>query len=307
VAVSHRQAYFNSPEPRAASPSLGPAALAALGERYTGEDGLRVDDVEGLGMVAARTVGGCTHVIVGPFDGLLGIELWDAPHWHASGDDALEAAPPELEPAGALLDAVLTGEPVVFVEPDEHRRAALIAFVSFALPRAEAERLTFTTFTSHRTDVRLAATTPEHADAFEELVDAPGPATGRYSELALELARRGTLIDATRGLQDPDPVALAIAGSAPDLITPDELPRALELITAMAAAGDIATAARAAAAIPGGDDPAAAGEARAEADEAPGGEWVTLDELEASLEGDEEAISLRELEQTLRRDEDEGS
>jgi hypothetical protein len=319
VAVSHRQAYFNSPEPRAASPSLGSAALGALGGLYTGEDGLRVDAVEGLGMVAARTVDGFAHMVVGPFDGLLGIERWGAPHWRAAGDEpeeltALESAPPELEPAGGLLDAVLTGDPVVFVEPDERRRAALIAFVCFALPRAEAERLTFTTFTSHPTDVRLAATTPEHAGAFDLVIDASTPATSRYSLIALELARRGTLTDATRALHEPDALALAIAGGATDLITPDELSKTLELITAVAAAGDIATAARAAAAIPGGglpgvaemDEPTATTSSSRdddEADEAP----VSLRDLEASLEAPSgEWVTLHELEESLRKSEDEG-
>src|SRR3954463_891382 len=99
--MSHRQGYFRSPAPGAASSTLGPAALAALGALYTGEDALKVDAVEGLGMVASRTVGGFAHVVVGPFDGLRGIELWDAPHWRSDGDDVeevsrLEPAPPEI-------------------------------------------------------------------------------------------------------------------------------------------------------------------------------------------------------------------
>jgi hypothetical protein len=317
--VSHPQAYFESLEPRAASPSLDAAALSALGALYTGEDGFRVDAVEGLGMVASRTTDGFTHMVVGPFDGLLGIELYNAPHWRDSGDEleeliALEPAPPGLEPAGALLDAVLSGESVAFSEPDEERRAALIAFVCFALPRAEGERLTFATFTSHPDDLRLAATTPEHAT-----IDPFAPATGRYAQVAAELARRGTLLEVTHRLDVPDAVALAVGAGATDLITPDELPRTLELITAMVAAGDVATAARAAAAIPDGTDHAPVEPARDEpvivaSDEAPVSlreleasidrpdeSWMTLDELEASLE---DAVSLRELEESLRKDEE---
>src|SRR3954447_3441514 len=170
--MSHRQAYFSSRAPDAASPTLGPTALAALGELYTGEDALKVDAVEGLGMVASRTVDGFTHTLVGPFDGLLGIELWDAPHWRAEGDEVeevsrLQPAPPDIsglpfDVMAAVLDAALGDEPVVIVA--ETDRAAWIAWVSLALPRADAERLTFTTFASHPVGVRLTATTPEHAN-----------------------------------------------------------------------------------------------------------------------------------------------
>src|SRR3954454_10344668 len=126
--MSHRQAYFSSPESHEASVALGPAALAALGELYTGEDGLAVFELEGLGMVAARTVDGFTHFLVGPFDGLLGIELWDSPHWREQGSEIeevrqLEPGPPDLSmldgaPGGvhaALLEAALEGGRVVIV------------------------------------------------------------------------------------------------------------------------------------------------------------------------------------------------
>ena len=42
-----------------------------------------------------------------------------------------------------------------------------------------------------------------------------------------------------------DAVALAVAGGATDQLTPDDLPRALELITDLARTADVATAARA--------------------------------------------------------------
>jgi hypothetical protein len=307
--VSHRQAYFDSREPRAASPSLGPGALAALAELYTGEDGLRVDSVDALGMVATRTAAGFSHMLVGPFDGLLGIELWGADHWRAEGDEieelpSLEPAPPELEPAPALLEAVLGGDPVVLVEPDEPRRAALIAWVCFALPRPEAERLTFATFSSRPTGVRLTGTTPEHAGAFEGLVvdGTTSAVPGHYTRIALELGQRGTLRDATQRLQAPDAIALAIAGGATDLLTPEDLPRALELITALATDGDVAIAARAAAAIPHeGESPQP--EVPPEVVMAESDGPVSLRELEASLS---DGISLRELEQSLRQPDEEG-
>src|ERR1700754_5066875 len=99
--MSHRQAYFSSPRTSEASASLGPAAL---GELYTGDDGLTVTELEGLGQIAARTVGGFTHFLVGPFDGLLGIELWDSPHWRAAGTQIeegrqLQPGPPSLRRA----------------------------------------------------------------------------------------------------------------------------------------------------------------------------------------------------------------
>src|ERR1700750_146567 len=123
--MSHRQAYFSSPETTEASVSLGPAALAALGELYTGDDGLTVTELEGLGLIASRTVGGFTHFLVGPFDGLMGIELWDSPHWRAAGNETeevrqLQPGPPDLKlldraPGGVhakILEAAMAGERV---------------------------------------------------------------------------------------------------------------------------------------------------------------------------------------------------
>src|SRR3954464_15709597 len=98
--MSHPQAYLSDSEVIAASPALESAPLAAL----TGTDGLKVTAVEGVGMVAARTVGGFTHVVVLPHE-MRGIELWDAPHWR-SGGDALEPLEP-LEPGPLDLPRTL--------------------------------------------------------------------------------------------------------------------------------------------------------------------------------------------------------
>ena len=113
-------------------------------------------------------------------DGLAapGIELWEAPHWRADGEhleeiEALEPGPLDLRreldlladaPPGVhaeLLDAALAG-PIVLVEDDPERRAAWIAWLAATVPGP----LTFATFTTRPLDVRVSATTHEHAAAF---------------------------------------------------------------------------------------------------------------------------------------------
>src|SRR4051794_35585529 len=263
--MSHRQAFYSSGELTAASPSLGPAALAALAEAQAGGDGLKVIALEGLGMVAARSVDGFSHVVVGLPAEMLGIELWDAPHWREDAPaeprdlPALEPGPLDLARArslladappgvaAALLDAVLSEAPVVLAEPDEERRAAWIAWVSFALPRAYARRLTFTT-SGRADDVRISATA--HAD--EGAIDATRPFTGEtglYARVAAALDA-AALTRALRLIEEPDAVALAVAAGTTELIEPADLRHALERIADLARRGHVAEAARAAGNLP---------------------------------------------------------
>ncbi len=164
-----------------------------------------------------------------PFDGLLPIELWKAPHWRSTesqspqlpelgalqpGHCDLEWALEQLEPRRAWLGAVLDGAlaaledgpRVVLVEPDAERAAAWVAWVSYALPAELASALTFTTFTGqprHAQDVQLCVTTPgcdlafaEHELGREVLllhVTSAGPPVPRllYARIAAELASEG--------------------------------------------------------------------------------------------------------------------
>ena len=129
-----------------------------------------------------------------PFDGLLPIELWRAPHWCSAESEApllselgplqpgrcdLEWALEQLDSRrgwlGKVLDgalAALEGGPrVVLVEPDVERAAAWVAWVSYALPTDLASALSFTTFTGqprHAQDVQLCVTTPGCDLAFAE-------------------------------------------------------------------------------------------------------------------------------------------
>ena len=254
--MSHPQAYFSSSEVLAASPGL-----ERLADALPRADTLRVSEVEGLGLVAARTVDGFTHAVAG-LDGLLGIQLWDAPHWRTDPGPvelpALEPGPLDLAralevladaPEGVattLLDAALAGA-VAFTDPDPERRAAWIAWISFALPPAQAARLTFTT---DHPDPAVQVSASAEA---EGAIDATQPSAAEpslYARAALELARRGDLTAALAHLEAADGVALAVHGGATHLIAPDELPRALALITELAERGHVHEAARAASALP---------------------------------------------------------
>jgi hypothetical protein len=129
-----------------------------------------------------------------PFDGLLAIELWGAPHWRSTESEtpqlselgvlqpgrcdlewALEQLEPRREWLGAVLDGALAaledGPRVVLVEPDAERAAAWVAWVSYALPADLASALTFTTFAGqprHAQDVQFSVTTPGCDLAFAE-------------------------------------------------------------------------------------------------------------------------------------------
>jgi hypothetical protein len=250
VTQGHPQAYFDSTEVLAASDALDPAALLPA---LPGHDGLRVSAIEGLGLVAARRVGDFTHVVTGV---RAGADLFDAPFWRVEPGplelEALETRPADLgflaeAPTGVatrLLDAALAG-PVVFSDPDDERRAAWVIWLRFALPDGAA--LTFST--AGDDGVRVSASAESSLDA----IDATEPCdlqSTLYARVALDLALRGELQEATERLEAPDGVALAVYGGATDLLVPDQLPQALELITELAGAGEVRLAARAAAALP---------------------------------------------------------
>jgi hypothetical protein len=127
-----------------------------------------------------------------------------------------------------LIDAALEG-PVSLVEADEQRRAAWITLLTAVLP-----------------DARVSATGPEEAD--EGAIDTRAPTAAepsRFASVAAAVAGRNPA--ALTG--ERDAVALAVHGGATDLLTPEDLPRALELITDLARRGEVATAARAAAGL----------------------------------------------------------
>jgi GTPase-associated protein 1, N-terminal domain type 2/GTPase-associated protein 1, middle domain len=168
-----------------------------------------------------------------PFDGLLPIELWRAPHW--CSEESEVSLLPELGPLqpggcdlewtleqldsrrgwlGKVLDgalAALDGGPrVVLVEPDVELAAAWVAWVSYALPTDLARALTFTTFTGqprHAQDVQFCVTTPGCDLAFAEH----------------ELAREVLLLDVT-STEPASPqllyarVAAALASDGPEAI-----------------------------------------------------------------------------------------
>lgn len=198
---------------------------------------LKVLAVDGLGTVVSRTryVGRefrgrngepdegrfgnyFSHIVLGsgadPFDGLLGIELWEADHWTERESDTqalpelgrlapgplvaervagiLATAPGDVR--AAVLDAAVAaldgGPRVVVVDPDNARAAAWIGWVSYALPATQAQRLTFTTFDGrprYADDVHVCVTTPGCDIAFAQhelgssvrLIDVERPAASR--------------------------------------------------------------------------------------------------------------------------------
>ncbi len=168
-----------------------------------------------------------SHIVIGagdcePFDGLMAIELWEAEHWttRESPDPVLAPvgplAPGPLdvdgvlavllpdraawipEVVGATMTALAGGPRVVLVEDPGPRAAAWVALVCFALPRAVANALTFSTFEGRPryVDVHLTLTTAGCDVAFP----------------AHELGHRVTVIDVHGGV--PDPARQTLLGAA---------------------------------------------------------------------------------------------
>lgn len=247
----HPQAYFEFDQVLASHDALDPHALVAV---LPARDGLRVSRVDGLGLVAARRRDDFTHVVAGVS---AAVELWGADFWATQPEDLeldeLDATPIDLDfvadaPPGVatrLLDAALAG-PVVFYAPDERQRTAWVAWLTYALP--DGASLTFSTAGDE--GVRVSATTEPSPDAIDTTAPCELAATF-YSRVAAHLAARGGLQEAVARLQEPDGLALAVYGGATDLIAPHQLPLALQLITELASSGEVALAARAAAALPG--------------------------------------------------------
>jgi hypothetical protein len=160
-----------------------------------------------------------SHMVMGgdaaePFDGLLPIELWEAEHWSTRESPepvlqtiaALSPGPLDLERAlaellpdrGAWIPEVVSatvaaiggGPRVVLVEEAGPRAAAWVAVVCFALPRALAGRLTFSTFEGRPryTDLQLVLTTPGCDVAFP----------------TYELGQRVSVLDAAAGTPAPE-------------------------------------------------------------------------------------------------------
>ena len=174
-----------------------------------------------------------THIVLGgpdasdPFDGLLPIELWNAPHWCTSESAVREL--PELSalaPGGCgldwalatlssrrkwlapVLDAALLalhdGPRVVLVESDTECAAAWVAWVSYALPPDLAPRLSFSTFDGQ----------PRHARELHMCVTTPGSDIG-FAEY--ELGRDVTMLQPLAGYAPP--VSTLYARAAETLLT----------------------------------------------------------------------------------------
>lgn len=247
MATGHQQAYFDDDAVLASSIELDPERLR---DALPGGDGVRASTVEGVGLVVARRAGDFMHAVVSA-NGAYPIELTllgePSDELEDVGSRAFDLgfladAPPGV--ATRLLDAALAG-PVVFSEPDEERRADWIAWLSYALPGGAS--LTFSTAGDEHARVRVADE-PDAIDASE-----PSDLTPSfYARVALELAMRGGLREAVAALDEPDGLTLAVNGGATDLISPHQLPLALQLITELVTSGRVREAARAAAALPTG-------------------------------------------------------
>jgi hypothetical protein len=280
---------------------------------------LRVAPVDGAGAVVSRTVyvgrefrgrdgapdegrfgNYFSHIVVGnpgddPFDGLLGIELWDAGHWSDVESSTpelaelgrlqpgpldfdrvaslLEGVPRELMAAAldAAMEALDGGPRVVLVDADSARAAAWIGWISFALPTADARRLTFTTFGGrprYADDVHVCVTTPACDIAFgsheigsavrvlEVAAAAPCARLSLYARAALALAQQGTdaLATAVRAVSSETDgmrrgARLAIAGPLPEL-DGDDLPPILDALRELTERGQVGCAATTAKELP---------------------------------------------------------
>jgi len=172
---------------------VGPVVsrTAYVGREFRGRDG--EPDSGRFGnyfshIVAARGDGD-------PFEGLMPIELWAAPHWSttesvvttlppleriAPGPVDLEWVLDQLLPARAaamarVLEAcfrsLFNGPRVVLVEPDQALAPAWVAWASFALPADRVRELTFTTFDGRprvAEAMRVCLTTPACDLAFPQ-------------------------------------------------------------------------------------------------------------------------------------------
>jgi GTPase-associated protein 1 len=237
---------------------------------------LRYLPVEGVGPVVSRTAyvgrefrgrGGepdsgrfgnyFSHIVAAgdegdPFEGLMPIELWAAPHWSTTESavtalpwlERIEPGPVDLEwvlgrllpeRAGAMapvLEAcfrsLLEGPRVVLVEPDQALAPAWVAWASFALPADRICDLTFTTFDGRprvAEAMRVCLTTPACDLAFPPyelgssvvLVETTATEPARpclYARVAAALAEAGAeaVAAAVRGL--PAGLDLEQAGAA---------------------------------------------------------------------------------------------
>ena len=314
---------------------------------------LKVAPVDGVGAVVSRTIyvgrefrgrdgapdegrfgNYFSHIVVGngdgePFEGLLGIELWDAPHWtdFESAEpglpelDRLQPGPLDVERVAGILSAVprgvtaavldaavqaLDGGPrVVLVDAESARAAAWIGWISYALPAAQAQRLTFTTFDGrprYADDVHVCVTTPACDTAFApheiersvQLLDVNATPTGRPSlyarvALALALAHEATdaLATAVRAVPaDADGVRrgawLAVAGGLTELVEGHELPAVVSLLRELTELGQVARAAATATELP----------ADTAIDRATLPEWAALHRAARERPADEDSRSL---------------
>ena len=312
---------------------------------------LKVAPVDGVGAVVSRTryVGRefrgrdgqpdegrfgnyFSHIVVGnggeTFDGLLGIELWDAPHWTDRESDqpsigeidrlvpgpldvarvARSLASISRDVRAAVLDAAVSaldgGPRVVLVEADNARAPAWIGWISYALPPAQAQRLTFTTFDGrprYADDVHVCITTPACDIAFAQhelgnsvrLVDvgsdAPQERASLYARVALALAERGTeaLAPAIRAVPanadgSRRGAYLAVAGGLTELVEDDELASVVDLLRELAMNRQVALAAETAKELP----------ADASTDRATLAEWAALHRAARGLPADDDSRSL---------------
>jgi len=312
---------------------------------------LKVAPVDGAGTVVSRTVyvgrefrgrdgspdegrfgNYFSHIVVGgegePFDGLLAIELWEAPHWvdtespraDLSDLGCLEPGPLDVERvasllataphgfAAAVLDAAVValdgGPRLVLVEPDKSRAAAWIGWISYALPAAQARRLTFTTFDGrprYADDVHVCVTTPACDIAFAahelghsvRLLDIggrlPTERPSLYARVAHALFEQGTDALAAAVRTVPDDASgmrrgawLAVAGALTELVEGDELASVVDLLRELAQRGEVGRAAATAKELP----------ADATVDRATLAEWAALHRVARGLPADEGSRSL---------------
>jgi GTPase-associated protein 1, N-terminal domain type 2/GTPase-associated protein 1, middle domain len=226
-----------------------------------------------------------SHILVAPdagdpFDGLLPIELWGAEHWVVteSSDSALASLPkltqggldlartlelldpvrrrwvPEI--VAAVSDAVRGGPSVIVVDEPGEAAAAWVALASFALPRADAASLTFTTFEGRPrySEVNLTVTTPGCDVAFPsyeldqrvrvfdvcggEAAPDEAPLIGRVVGALLESGEEAlattTRLAASLGPVTTDELAAAmvVVAGLPELIrSPEEVASVIRAIT----------------------------------------------------------------------------